>query len=97
MVGNVVCWRKKKKKNSLGRAETDMFLLAWSCLVLVLTIAVVEYIIRANGIEGLGDVVLVGQLVPLLAGCLGLWFGLQDIVPAWGRSRCWTLFGYHFT
>jgi hypothetical protein len=81
------------------RLQTDVALLLPSTGVIVVSIAAIEYLIRANQISALGDFFAVGQLIPFLIGLFGLVSALLTIArpKTLLAPRCWTLFGYHFT
>lgn len=79
-----------------------MALLSFSAGVIILSIAVIEHLIQLNNISAVGDFFAVGQLISFLIGLFGLMSALVAMVavvkPTSPRaSRCWTLFGNHFT
>ncbi len=82
-----------------GRPRIELALLVLSTGLLVLSALVVEYLIRVNGVQKVGrdDLDSVGQLIPLIAGCMGAALLAWRIVTR-GRllkKRCLYLFGFH--
>ncbi|ATY63994.1 hypothetical protein A9K55_004412 [Cordyceps militaris] len=82
-----------------GRPRIELALLVLSAGLLVLSAMVVEYLIRANGVQKVGhaDLDSVGQLIPLIAGCTGAALMLWRIVThrLFLKKRCLFLFGFH--
>lgn len=82
-----------------GRPRVELALVVLSAGLVVLSATAVEYLIRANKVEGVGraDLDSVGQLIPLIAGCMGSGLVLWRIL--WRqllfKKRCVFVFGYH--
>ncbi|KAM3533391.1 hypothetical protein MY4038_003284 [Beauveria bassiana] len=85
--------------NKKGRPRIDLALLALSAGLLVLSAMTVEYLIRVNGVQKVGraDLDSVGQLIPLIAGCMGAALVAWRIVMRGQvlKKRCVFLFGFH--
>ncbi|KAK1252987.1 hypothetical protein MKX08_004174 [Trichoderma sp. CBMAI-0020] len=81
------------------RPRVELVLLALSMGLIAISIALVENLIVANEVDGVGiaEIGTVGQLIPLLAGVLGCAMSVWKIVVhrLFLRKRCWFLFGYH--
>ncbi|KAM3566881.1 hypothetical protein ARSEF4850_000186 [Beauveria asiatica] len=84
---------------SKGRPRVELALLALSAGLLVLSATTVEYLIRVNGVQKVGraDLDSVGQLIPLIAGCMGAALVAWRIVMRGQilKKRCVFLFGFH--
>ncbi|XWW99427.1 hypothetical protein V2A60_007437 [Cordyceps javanica] len=82
-----------------GRPRIELALLALSAGLLVLSAMAVEYLIRENGVQKVGgaDLDSVGQLIPLIAGCMGAALVVWRIVVhgLFMKKRCLFLFGFH--
>ncbi|KAM3509406.1 hypothetical protein MY11210_006329 [Beauveria gryllotalpidicola] len=82
-----------------GRPRIELALLALSAGLLVLSATTVEYLIRVNGVQKVGraDLDSVGQLIPLIAGCMGAALVAWRIVMHGQvlKKRCVFLFGFH--
>lgn len=82
-----------------GRPRIELALLALSAGLLVLSAMAVEYLIRENGVQKVGraDLDSVGQLIPLIAGCMGAAMVVRRIVlhGQFLKKRCLFLFGFH--
>lgn len=82
-----------------GRPRIELALLALSAGLLVLSATAVEYLIRENGVQKVGraDLDSVGQLIPLIAGCMGAAMVVRRIVlhGQFLKKRCLFLFGFH--
>ncbi|OAA41516.1 hypothetical protein BBO_05502 [Beauveria brongniartii RCEF 3172] len=82
-----------------GRPRIELALLALSAGLLVLSAMTVEYLIRVNGVQKVGraDLDSVGQLIPLIAGCMGAALAAWRIVMRGQilKKRCVFLFGFH--
>jgi hypothetical protein len=70
-------------------------LLFVSVALIVFSVTNVEYLIQANQIVDLSDILSIGQFVPLLVGCFSLAFGIVEVREQLSRPRCWTLFRFH--
>ncbi|KAM0667931.1 hypothetical protein ACQRIT_002783 [Beauveria bassiana] len=85
--------------NNKGRPRIELALLALSAGLLVLSAMTVEYLIRVNGVQKVGraDLDSVGQLIPLIAGCMGAALVAWRIVMRGLvlKKRCVFLFGFH--
>ncbi|KAM3541182.1 hypothetical protein ARSEF1564_005930 [Beauveria bassiana] len=85
--------------NKKGRPRIELALLALSAGLLVLSAMTVEYLIRVNGVQKVGraDLDSVGQLIPLIAGCMGAALVAWRIVMRGKvlKKRCVFLFGFH--
>ncbi|OAA61351.1 hypothetical protein ISF_05430 [Cordyceps fumosorosea ARSEF 2679] len=82
-----------------SRPRIELSLLALSAGLLVLSAMTVEYLIRANGVQKVGpaDLDSVGQLIPLIAGCMGAALVVWRIIMhgLFLKKRCLFLFGFH--
>lgn len=82
-----------------GRPRIELALLMLSAGLLVLSAMAVEYLIRENGVQKVGraDLDSVGQLIPLIAGCMGSAMVVWRIVihGQFLKKRCLFLFGFH--
>lgn len=82
-----------------GRPRIELALLALSVGLIVLSAVTVEYLIRVNRVQGVGraDLDSVGQLIPLIAGCMGSALVVWKIVMhgLFVKKRCVYLFGFH--
>lgn len=82
-----------------GRPRIELALLVLSTGLLVLSATTVEYLIRENGVQRVGreEIISVGQLIPLIAGCMGSALVVWRIVMhgLLMRKRCIFLFGFH--
>ncbi|ORY02292.1 hypothetical protein BCR34DRAFT_605643 [Clohesyomyces aquaticus] len=67
--------------------------------LVVVSIAAIEYLIKANSIAGTNEVESVGQLIPLLVGAFGCGIICWRIgkTKLYSRKRCWFLFNYHLS
>lgn len=84
---------------SARRPQAEIVLVLLSMGLLALSVATVEYLIRANDIQDVGAAKIgsVAQLIPLLAGVLAcfltVWRVLSDGLLF--RKRCWLFLGWH--
>ena len=62
---------EEEELGSYRRRQIEVTLLFTSILVVVFSISIVEYLIRANHLIGVGTVMPIGQLIPLLMGIFG--------------------------
>ncbi|PMD34566.1 hypothetical protein L207DRAFT_516732 [Hyaloscypha variabilis F] len=85
--------RRPKKQ----RPQVEIALLVLSGGLIAFSVVVVEYLIRVNGVTGLGDIDAVGQLIPFLIGILELTsIGWKILIKGlFFKKRCWFLFGMH--
>ncbi|KAH6607686.1 hypothetical protein Trco_003999 [Trichoderma cornu-damae] len=92
-------FREGFKSGEKVRPRVELVLLLLSMGLIGVSIYLVEHLIVVNEIQGVGidDIGTVGQLIPLLAGGLGLALSLWKVVVhrLFMRKRCWFLFGYH--
>ncbi|XP_044715533.1 uncharacterized protein HRG_11112 [Hirsutella rhossiliensis] len=81
------------------RPQVEIVLMLLSMGLLGLSIATVEYLIRANAIQGVGvdQIGSVAQLIPLLAGVLACFLSLWRVLThgLLFRTRCWFFLGWH--
>lgn len=82
-----------------GRPQVELALVVLSAGLLVLSAMAVEYLIKANGVQkvGMADLDSVGQLIPLIAGCMGAGLVIWKIIMhgLLFKKRCVFLFGFH--
>jgi hypothetical protein len=85
------------KRPRKQRPQVEIVLLLLSAGLIAFSIAVVEYLIRANGITGLQHIDAVGQLIPFLIGILECTSISWRIVikGLFRKRRCWFLCGKH--
>ncbi|KAJ9419249.1 hypothetical protein FOXG_16337 [Fusarium oxysporum f. sp. lycopersici 4287] len=81
------------------RYNVEIVFLLFSFTIIILSISVVEWLVRANGITSIWEITAVGQLLPLLSGIFGLLEVLYGIYTKrlWEVSRCWVLLNHHLT
>lgn len=85
------------KRPRRQRPQVEIMLLLLSAGLIAFSIAVVEYLIRVNGITGLQQIDAVGQLIPFLIGILECTSIIWRIVIKgllW-KKKCWFLCGRH--
>ena len=81
------------------RQKLSVEFLLISSIIIVVSIAAVEYLIKANNITDINQVLSVGQFIPLMVGI----FGFADILfslwkeKMYQTSICWVLFGHHLS
>ena len=91
--------RKTSPDASPPRPVVELSLLLISGIIIILSIASIEYLIKANNIVDIDDVNSIGQLLPLLVGVFGIADAVFDISqsPKVFAPRCLLLFGQHLT
>lgn len=85
------------KRPRRQRPQVEILLLLLSAGLIGFSIAVVEYLIRVNGITGLQQIDAVGQLIPFLIGileCTSICWRIVIKGLFWKR-KCWFLCGKH--
>jgi hypothetical protein len=85
------------KRPRRQRPQVEIMLLLLSAGLIAFSIAVVEYLIRVNGITGLQQIDAVGQFIPFLIGifeCTSIGWRIVIKGLFW-RRKCWFLFGKH--
>jgi hypothetical protein len=88
---------RESEKPSRPRAQIELTFM--SAVIIVVSMAAVEYLIKTNQITGVNDILSVGQTIPLFAGI----FGLLELIMTLLRKgllfqeRCWVLFKRHLS
>jgi hypothetical protein len=89
------------KSDKNARPQVEIPLLILSLTIIFVSISMVETLIRINDIRGANDINSIGQLLALMAGCMGIVSVGKDLLPGGesnlGKGRCWLLFGRHLS